>query len=299
MEEKTEYKRRFGDRRDGRWVRDVPGLQAVMCHLMPNRTDCEAYLNEKLDITVLLKYIEKKNLEHPEYKLTLFHCLIFAVAKMVNERPKMNRFIQGRRMYERYDISMSFVCRRRFAEKSEEALMVLVPKADDTLDDICRKIVGDVAETRKSEVATAGSVDDLLDKFAAIPRIILIPIVRIVRLLDFWGVAPEGLTKGDPNFTSVFLSNLGSVKCPSVYHHLNNYGTNSFFLTVGIMHKEKVLNDDLSEEIKDIVDIGAIIDERIADGFYFARSLKLVKYLFMHPEMMEQPLSTPSNFDYR
>ena len=70
-------------------------------------------------------------------------------------------------------------------------------------------------------------------------------------------------------------------------------------LTIGTMHKEKVIMPDGSEQVRDLVDIGVTIDERIGDGFYFARSLKLVKHLFAHPEMLDEPLSTPSNFDYK
>ena len=71
-------KRRFGDRRDGRWVREAPGLQTVMAHLMPNRTDCEVCLHDTLDATELMKFIEEKNARHPEYKTTIFHCFCSA-----------------------------------------------------------------------------------------------------------------------------------------------------------------------------------------------------------------------------
>ena len=43
-------KRRWGDRRDGRWVREVTGLQCIMSNLMPNRTDCEVCLQDKIDV---------------------------------------------------------------------------------------------------------------------------------------------------------------------------------------------------------------------------------------------------------
>ncbi len=56
---------------------------------------------------------------------------------------------------------------------------------------------------------------------------------------------------------------------------------------------------DGSKEIRDVVDFSATIDERIGDGFYFARSLKLVKHIFANPELLEQPLNVPSNFDYK
>ena len=46
------------------------------------------------------------------------------------------------------------------------------------------------------------------------------------------------------------------------------------------------------------MDIGATLDERIADGFYFVRSLKLVKHIFANPELLELPLGEPSGFKF-
>lgn len=296
MENQT--KRHRGDRRDGRWVKNTPGLQTIMAHLMPNRTDCEVYLHDIIDATELIKYLEEKNASHPEYKTTIFHCAITGLARMVRERPLMNRFIQGRRIYERNEISLSFVCKRRFADHADEALMVLVPKDTDTLDDVSKKIIGDVHETRKSEHSTGG-VDTLLDTLAKFPRPFLMVFIKIVRILDFWGINPKALTDGDPNYTTILCSNLGSIKCPSVYHHLSNYGTNSIILTIGTLHKEELLMPDGHKEIRDVIDIGATLDERIADGFYFARSLKLIKHIFSHPELLDRPLGEPSGFDYK
>ncbi len=292
------YRRRWGDRRDGRWVRDVPGLQTVMGHILPNRTDSEVFMKDSFDVTELLPFLEAKNATHPEYKTTVFHALIMCVARMIRERPKMNRFIQGRRMYERYDISLSFVCKRRFQDNGEEALMFFVPKEDETLDSMSYRIAGEVQETRKSESSTGG-IDATIDAFAKIPRLLLMLILRIVRWLDFWGINPKFLTDGDPNYSTVLLSNLGSIQAPAVYHHLNNYGTNSIMVTIGTIHKEERVMPDGSKQIRDVVYIGATLDERIADGFYFARSLKLVKHIFAHPELLDRPLCEPSSFDYK
>ena len=289
-------RRRWGDRKDGRRVKDVPGLQTIMAHLMPNRTDNEVYLHDTIDVTELLRYLEKKN-ESLDYKVTLFHCVLICLARMVRERPLMNRFIQGHRMYERNEISLSFVCKRSFADHAEESLMVLVPRDTDTINEISRKIVGDVMEARKSEHSTGG-VDALLDAFAKIPHLLLMPVIRVIRWLDFWGINPSFLTEGDPNYTTILCSNLGSIQCPAVYHHLNNYGTNSIMVTIGTLHKEEMLMPDGHKEIRDAVDIGATLDERIADGFYFARSLRLIKYVFANPELLEQPLSENSRFEY-
>jgi len=296
------YKRRWGDRRDARRLKETRGLQGIMPHLMPNRTDAEVFLSDKFDVTDVLAYIDKKNEENAangfDYKITLFHCIVAGITKMIMERPALNRYIQGRRTYERHEISMSFVAKRRFTDHSEEALMVLVPGETDTINEVAKKIVGEVRETRKSEVADGG-IDEFMTKLAKLPMPILAFIVWVIKVLDFWGHNPKSITDGDPNYTTVLLSNLGSIKCPAVYHHLNNYGTNSIMITIGTIHKEELIMEDGTKQIRDVVDFGATLDERIGDGFYFARSLKVVKHIFAHPELLDEPLNSPTGFDYK
>ena len=289
-------KRRWGDRRDGRRVRDLSGLATIMPHLYPERTDCEVYINDLIDVTELLRYLEAKNGPDAPYKTTLFHCIVTAVARLLIERPKLNRFIAGHRVYERNEISLGFVAKRKFTDHAEESLVFLVPKPDATLADISREIVGDV-NTLRSEHSSHG-IDSVLDAFAKIPRPILMLVIRIVRWLDFWGKVPRALTEGDIDYASVLLTNLGSVKCPSIYHHLNNYGTNSIVIAIGTIHKAPVVMDDGSIQVRDMVDIGVTLDERIADGFYFARSLKLIKHICSHPELLDRPISEESGYEY-
>ena len=266
--------KKFGDKPDARYIRDVPGLTTIMFHIMPKRTESEVYLYDKIDATDLLKFIEKKNAGHPNYKTTVFHCFVLAVARMIHERPKMNRYVQGRRLYERDEISMSFLAKRRFADDAEEAFMMVVPKDNDNIDTVSHKIYGDLTEVRRHEHSTGG-MDATVDSFAKIPRLLLMIVVRIIRWLDFWGLVPKALKEGD-----------------------SNYGTNSIMITVGTLHKEEMVMPDGTKQIRDVLDFGATLDERIADGFYFVRSLRLVKYIFAHPELLDKPFSEPSGFDY-
>lgn len=86
--------RKWGDRRDGHWVKDAPGLNVVLCSLLPKRTESEVYLHQEIDVTALLKYLEGKNTPDAPYKTTLFHCIVTMVARVINERPKLNRFVR-------------------------------------------------------------------------------------------------------------------------------------------------------------------------------------------------------------
>ena len=112
--------RRHGDRRDGVRVRDIPGLNVLLANLYPRRTDSEVFLHQEIDVSELLKFLEMKNGPDAPYKTTMFHCFVTIVARVLMERPHMNRFIQGRRFYQRKDISISFVAKRRFSDHSEE-----------------------------------------------------------------------------------------------------------------------------------------------------------------------------------
>ena len=293
----TARKKRWGDRPDARYIRDVDGLRTIIFHLMPKRTESEVCLMDKIDATELVRFIEEKNKQHDNYKTTIFHCFVLAVARMIKERPAMNRYVQGRRLYERDEISLTFMAKRRFADYAEESFMLVVPKDTDTIDEISHKIYGDVREVRKSEHSTGG-IDEVVDRFAKLPRPLLMLVFRIVRCLDFFGRVPKALKEGDSNYSTVLLSNLGSIQGPAVYHHLNNYGTNSIMVTVGTLHKEELVMPDGTKQIRDVLDFGATIDERIADGFYFVRSLRLIKHIFAHPELLDQPLGEPSGYEY-
>ena len=48
-----------GDRKDGTLIRNIDGFHFIMPHLMPNRCDAEVYIEEKIDVTELVKYIDE------------------------------------------------------------------------------------------------------------------------------------------------------------------------------------------------------------------------------------------------
>ena len=290
-------KRKWGDRVDGHWVKDAPGMNVIMTRLYPNRADSEVYLNQKIDVTNLLKFLETKNTPDAPYKTTIFHCMVAIIGRVLNERPILNRFVMAGRIYERDEIIVNFTAKRKFEDHAEEALMTYKARPDDTLESISRFIVGDVKKMRAE--TSASGLDDILNKFAKLPRPLLLFIVKAVRWLDFWGKAPRVFCEGNPNYSSVLVSNLGSIKCPAVYHHLNNYGTNSILITIGVIHKAPVVMPDNTVEIRDVMEIGATLDERIGDGFYFAKSLKLIQHICNHPELLDKPLKEESGYDYK
>lgn len=289
-------KRRRGDRKDARRVRDIDSFHSFLVHLYPNRTDSEVYLKADLDIGRLLEYIREKNegLDDERYKVTIFHTVLAAVAKVIKARPLLNRYVSGRKFYERDSITMSFVAKKQFTDHAEEALMLLRPDDSFTLETYTKKVVGEVHEARNGN--DDYGADNILNFIQKLPGFVTRFVAFMLRRLDNIGKVPAAIYDVDPNQTTVLFSNLGSIKCDAVYHHLNNFGTNSIIITIGAAKKVYETAADGSIVSRDILPIGVTIDERIADGFYFARSVKIIEHILQHPEILDAPLG--EDFEY-
>lgn len=282
-------KKKRQDRYDGRRV-DVDGIHCAMVNLYENRTDAEVFIKETFDVSKVMEYVRRKNEEDPSIKTTPWHVFVQAVAKLCYERPLLNRFVCGRRVYDRDKVILSFMVKQEFADGAEELMLMADAKPDMVLDDMSRLIVGDAKKLRKGD-ENDGMVDNLLNFYKNMPRFGQRAIVATAKWMDFHGMLPPEFLDNQIHHATVLMSNLGSIKCDAPYHHLNNFGSNSIVVTVGEIHKEPVYDEEGRAQIKDVVNFGVTLDERIADGFYFARSLKALRYILDNPEVLDRPLS--------
>lgn len=265
---------------DGTLIKETDPFHSIVPYVMPNRTEAEVSITESFDITKLRKFIEESNKNNgTNYKL--FHCICMAVAKTIYHRPKFNIFISGRHYYQRKDITLSFVAKQRFEDEAQEVLMFLKVTPDMTLSDVSHIILGDVEKARSQK---GNDLDKTMDFIGKLPRVLLEIIFFVVKRLEYHGRMPKSLMKGDPNYSTMLLSNLGSIGAKSCYHHLSNYGTCSLMMTIGTAHVVEEKNEKDRIIKKEVVDLTLTLDERIADGFYFAKSLKIFNYLFENPE---------------
>ena len=272
-------------RKDGKRVTNLDSVHKIMPYLMPNRCEAEVYSVEKIDVTELLNYLDKINEGKEKHeKTTLFHAIIAAIAKTIYNRPLLNRFVAGKRFYDRNEISFSFVAKNKLEDNAEERLIILKIKDDMTLKDISDKILKTVSKTRNNDT---NDMNDILGFVTSFPRCIVSFIMWLFRRLDYYGMVPSFISDDDPNYSTVLLSNLGSIKTECCYHHLNNYGTNSIVSTIGVIKEEKV-----DGKIRKFVDIGFTLDERIADGIYFAKSIKLLKHILENPSLLNENVAT-------
>ncbi len=289
----SKEKRRFGDRRDGKLLRKLDSMHIIMPLIYPNRCDNEAFISERIDLTNINSYLKKRNSENPVFKFTIFHIIVAAILKVIVLRPKLNRFIANKNMYQRNDISASFIVKMQFGDDSEEGLAFIKANPESTVDSLHDELYRQISNARSGN---KGSTDESMDFFSKLPRFILKAALAVVRWLDRHGWVPKAFIADDPYYASVILSNLGSIKLKSGYHHLTNWGTTSMFVVVGEKKIRPFYNEDGSYEMRDTIELGLTIDERLADGYYYSKSVRLLKYILEHPECLEEPLSTPVDY---
>ncbi|MBR5236457.1 MAG: 2-oxo acid dehydrogenase subunit E2 [Clostridia bacterium] len=287
--------RKFGDRKDGKLLRNLDSMHFLMPLIYPNRCDNEAFISERIDLTNINRYLEEKNKSNPEYKYNLFQVIVSAVLKTVTLRPKMNRFIANKNMYQRNEISAAFVIKKIFQDDAEEGMAFVRSKETDTIETVHQDIYRQVNRCRKE--TKQDSTVEVMELFNKLPRIISKAIVSFVCFLDKHGKVPQSFISTDPFYSSIVLSNLGSIKLKSGYHHLTNWGTTSVFLVIGEKKVRPFYDEEGNMEMRDSVDIGLTVDERIADGYYFSKTIKLLKKILEQPELLEEPFGNEVDYE--
>lgn len=280
--------KRIGDRKDAKKVRNLDGLHNVMIDIKPERCDSDVYMNKEIDVTKLIKYVEKYKKEHPDDKITYFHAFTMAFAKTIYNKPLLNRFVANRTFYDRNDVIIAFVAKIAFEEDSEEVMINIKVDKDDNIFTLRDKITKRVAKIRNSKKGEKKeNTNNIVDVVGKLPKLIRMIVTGALKFLDKHGWLPESITKDNLYYSSVILSNLGNFKIGSIYHNIVNFGTSSIIATMGMIHKSKVIDKDGKEKIIDVCDFGVNMDERIADGYYFAKSIKVLEYILDNPELLE------------
>jgi len=277
------------NRRDAKRIKDINGMFQIMLDLKPKRCDSDVYINQKMDVTKLVEYVEKKKKEGNE--ITYFHTFLTAIGKTIYNRPKLNRFIANRHVYEHNDIIISFVAKISFDDRSEE-IMVMVPiEENDNINTISKKVKDKVDSIRQRK-ATKEGANNAIDVIGKLPNIVRVPLMGLFKWMDKNDLLPQSLIKDNLYYSSIIVSNLGAIKCGAIYHNLTDFGTCSSLATMGEIRKEEILNSKGKKEVRSICEFGINLDERIADGYYFAKSVQLLQYIFDNPEFLDEEVSS-------
>jgi len=280
------YKRRFGDRYDGRRLRSLDPFFKIIPYIMRSRLDSQIFFEEKIDITHAEAYLRKRN-KTSDTRLSMLHIFIAAAVRTLALRPALNRFVAGQKLFARNEYLVSLAIKKEMTFDSPETTIKFKFEPTDTLEDVARKVEQQVKENKEAE--SDNNTDKTARLITLCPGFIVKFIVFIARLLDYFGLMPKILNKVSPFHTSVFITDVGSLGISPVYHHLYDFGTTSVFVSFGTKRTEKVIDSDNNIVNKRFMTMRIVCDERIVDGHYFASAVKLYKTLIENPEKLEVP----------
>ncbi len=287
---KFSKRRCIGDRIDADMIRHLDSMHIIMPLMMKNRADNEAFFTQTVETDRLDAWLEKKNAANPEHRYTLFHAILAAIGRTIGARPRMNYFIKHGHYYVRNAISFSFIAKKAFSDKGEEAIAIMDYDTDsesssiDQMHDKVCKFVYDLRVKDKTDDTT-----DTTDFLCKLPFFITRFIMWLLNWLDDRGFMPKSLMMEDPYLSTVFISNLGSLHMSAGYHHLSNWGTNSIFIVVGEKYRKILRDENGNETEKGFVDIAVTLDERIGDGYYFIKTFRYLTDLLTNPELLDKP----------
>jgi hypothetical protein len=213
-------------------------------------------------------------------KATLFHLLMYASGRALMVYPHLNRFISGRHIYQHRDVNLTFAAKKVMTPESPFTMIKIPLAPNDTFEDFIDLTTGKIKKGRQD---TSHHSSDKLDLLLRCPGFVVGAAVGLWRLADRWNLLPASWLRDDPMYTSVCFTNLGSVGLNDIYHHLSEYGTASLFSAMGKQQKTLFVSKGGKPEVRDGLQVRWSADERIADGFYTAKILQLIRETIEDP----------------
>lgn len=276
---------------DGKRVEVAP-YRRMMSFVMRGRNESAVYFEQRLDTSKTLPWLEAYNarVDRPVLyrslgqtasrapddrpgKATIFHVVLHALASVLHERERLNRFTVGQRTYQRDRVVLSFAAKKGMRDDAPLATIKRAFERDETFAALVSSLGGEVAQAKSDQ---RSAMDRELKTLLSLPGPVLALGIRLVNWLYSIGLAPRSLVDTDPLYASAFVANLGSLQMDAAYHHLYEHGNCPLFVTIGrITDTAIVIDGQLA--IRPCLVIRYTYDERVEDGFYAGKALELLR----------------------
>lgn len=264
----------FRRRPDATLVRDLNTMRAFMPFISPRRNESLVYYTSQLDPEPALAFCEEYNkTAPPDRQLTLFLLFLRSFSMAFKERPDVNRFVAGGRLWQRDGVWFTFSAKMALEDGAPLVTVKRRFDRDKSLEMMVEGILGNLRERRSGKKTTS---DNEMNLALRLPPFLIRFAVWALHKANMLGILPKKMIDDDPLFATAFAANLGSVDMESGYHHLWEYGTCSAF---GMMGKIKSHIDGTR-----FFEMKYTYDERLADGLYAGITLELIKHRLEHPE---------------
>lgn len=275
-------KKRFGDRKEGRRLRSIAPMNMMMPYIMPNRSDAQNYFEDVIDITNVERYLDAKHAEGYT-DMTILHVILAAYVRIVSERPAINRFIAGQKIYARKNIECCMTIKKEMSLESPDTCIKVEFDPRDNIYNVYKKF----RKVAKAAIEETTDFDNTARILTKLPGFILRAAVAFLRFLDYRGWLPKSLLQVSPFHGSMIITSMGSLGIPAIYHHIYDFGTLPIFISYGSMFTADAIKRDGTRERHHFVTLKVVTDERICDGYYYASAFKRLKRYMLHPEVLD------------
>lgn len=276
-------KKSIGDRYDGRQIKTLPHLSYLEPFLMKTRSDAQNHFEDVIDITNVERYLDQKHAEGYT-DMSLLHVILAAYVRVVSERPSINRFIAGQRIFASKKITCVMTVKKKMSLESEDTVIKVSFDPRDNIYNVYKKFQIILKESISGDDSGLEIVSGILRKM---PRPILRGIVSILKSLDYVGLLPKVFAEISPFHGSMVITSMGSLGIPAIYHHLYDFGTLPIFISYGSIFAGDAIKRDGSKERHHFVTLKVVTDERICDGYYYASAFKRIKRYILKPELLD------------
>ena len=268
-----------------RRVRSISPMARIVPYIMENRIGSQNFIFDKIYLSKIDKYIKQKQ-EQGLKSFNLMHVIIAAYVRTCSQRPAINRFIRGQKIYTRRMVEVSLTIKKEMNIDSPDTVVKILVEPNATAEDVYYALNEKIEGYR--EVKNS-SFDKLAKVLNFIPGLLLRWTVRFLRFLDYLGLLPRSLTALSPFHCSFFITSMGSLGIPPIVHHLYDFGSCPTFCSFGAKQRELKLEADGSIRRQTYVEVSYNLDERICDGYYFASALRYLKSIYKSPEILDNP----------
>jgi len=251
-------------------------MRKFMPFISPRRNDALVLYQTEIELDNANAFLEELNARRPlEGQVTLFHLYLRSAAMAIHERPGVNRFVAGSRLWQRNHAAITFSAKQELLDGAPLVTVKRIFPADETLDEMVDSILENLRGRRRGRENRSDKEMKLALEF---PPFLVKTGLWFLDRANHLNLLTRKMIDDDPLFTSLFIANLGSVGLAAGYHHLWEYGTCSMFGVIGGFRRR----DDGVE----IMNVNYSYDERIEDGMYAGFAMDRVKEKIENPEKL-------------
>lgn len=275
----------FGLRPDGKKVKDLDPIQRIMPHIMKHRHDSQNLTSYDCPCEPFDAFIKQELSEGVSYNY--MHLVIAGIVRTTALFPRINRFIMNGRIYNHNNIQVSFVVKKGLSAEAADTTVKLEFTGKETISEVREKV--NAAIIANNNMDANNGTDKLVRLLTFTPNVLISLMVGTIKLLDKHGLLPNAILKVSPFHTSAFVTNLKSIKGPSIFHHLYDFGTTGMFFAMGKEALVPVVSGG-QVVVGKRMPLQIVTDERFCDGFYFVSAMKKLRELLSNPSLMKKPL---------